>query len=316
LFPQGFLNAKNLYELNKFTGAPIFWYLMDSAALTGGCHFFWDCKGYITGCGKCPGLNSINKNDQSAINFNFKKRYLDKTNIHIIAGTGRLFQQSKKSLLYKNKPIHKVLLPTDHEIFKPVQKDAIRGRLNLPKDKKIIFFGAGSLQAKRKGMKYLVEALKLIYNQQKDMDILLLVAGKHFEYIKDDLFFEYKYLGVLENNEQLASAYKVSDVFVSPSIEDAGPLMINQSIMSGTPVVSFEMGVASDLIVNGKTGYVAELQNTNDLAKGIIDIILLGKQKQQTMSKNCRKLALECLTQDVFVNKFEKILINYNLKEQ
>ncbi len=308
LFPQRFLNAKNLYEINKLTEAPVFWYLMDSAALTGGCHFFWDCKGYTTGCGKCPGLDSNDENDQTAINFKYKKFYLDKTDIHIIAGTERLLQQSKESLLYKNKPIHKILLPIDSGLFKPGLKNDLREKLNLPKQKKIIFFGAGSLQSKRKGMKYLTEALKLIYDQQKDMDLFLLIAGNHFEFIKEDLLFEYKYLGVLENNTQLASAYQVSDVFVCPSIEDAGPMMINQSIMSGTPVVSFEMGVAFDLVIPKKTGYLAELRNIDDLAKGIKEILFLKEEEQQIMSMNCRKLALENLTQDVFINKFKKIL--------
>ena len=308
LFPQKFLNAKNLFELNKSIKAPIFWYLMDSVALTGGCHFFWDCKGYTTGCGKCPGMNSTDENDQSAINFNFKKYYLDKTDIHIISGTERLLQQSRESLLFKNKPIHKILLPIDHKIFKPVLKSVLREELDLPKQKKIIFFGAGSLNAKRKGMKYLTEALKLIYDQHKDMDLLLLIAGNHFEFIKDDLLFEYKYLGVLENNTQLASAFQVSDVFVNPSIEDAGPMMINQSIMCGTPVVSFEMGVAFDLVIPKKTGYLAELRNIDDLAKGINEILSLKEEEQQIMSKNCRNFALENITQNVFVNKFEKIL--------
>jgi len=60
LFQQKFLNAKNLYELNKLTGAKIFWYLMDTAPLTGACNYSWDCKGYMSGCGKCPALYSAN----------------------------------------------------------------------------------------------------------------------------------------------------------------------------------------------------------------------------------------------------------------
>jgi glycosyltransferase involved in cell wall biosynthesis len=45
--------------------------------------------------------------------------------------------------------------------------------------------------------------------------------------------------------------------------------MINESIMCGTPVVSFRMGVAEDLIINGETGYIVKLKNIRDLANGI-----------------------------------------------
>ena len=316
LFPQRFLNSQNLYELNKFTDAPIFWYLMDFAALTGGCHYFWNCKKYLTGCGKCPAMYSADENDQSAINFKFKYEFLGKTDIDIIVGTEEMVKQTKASLMYKNKQVHKILLPVDSKIFKPVSKSMVRSALSLPKNKKIIFIGSSFLNEKRKGMRYLVDALNLIKDQKIDIDIMLLVAGRNFDYIKDDLPFDFKYLGMLENDDELASAFQVSDIFISSSIQDAGPLMINQSIMSGTPVVSFEMGVANDLVIDGETGYLAELKNTKELAKRIIDITSLGDDELEKMSKNCRELGLKLLDQNVFVNEFEKIFVDKRNKNK
>ena len=151
LFPNYFLNAKNLYEIGKFTGAPIFWYLMDSAALTGGCHYFWDCESYIHGCGNCPGLYSNNLLDQSFINFSFKEKYLSKTNIQIISGTEMLKKQAMKSKLLGSKLIHKILLPVDHEIFKPLSKSNMKKENNIPLEKKIVFAGSSFLSNIRKG---------------------------------------------------------------------------------------------------------------------------------------------------------------------
>ncbi|HEY5124202.1 MAG TPA: glycosyltransferase [Ignavibacteria bacterium] len=87
---------------------------------------------------------------------------------------------------------------------------------------------------------------------------MLLIAEREIEAIADSLPFEYLYLGYVDNTFGIASAFQAADVFVCPSIEDSGPIMINQSIMCGTPVVVFEMGVATDLVETGITGFRAK----------------------------------------------------------
>jgi len=308
MFPQWFLNIENLHELNKATGAPIFWYLMDPAALTGGCHYFWDCNKYLSGCGSCPGMNSTNPNDQSSINFNFKRKFINKTDIRLITATGVDFEQAKESLLYKNKPVHKAFLPVDHEIFKPVSKNGLRNKLKLPKDKTIFFIGSNNLANRRKGMDYLVKALK---GQNIKQDIFILIAGNRFDYIEKDIPFDYKYLGHFDNREQLAEAFQASDFFICPSIEDAGPFMINQSIMSGTPVVSFKIGVAYDLVIPNKTGFLAELKNYKQLAEEINKASSLNKIELQEMSDNCRQMGVEKLHLETFIEEIEKVFINH-----
>lgn len=308
LFQQNFLTAQNLYELNQLTGAKIFWYMMDTAPLTGACHYSWDCKGYITGCGRCPALFSNKDKDQSSINFKYKNKYLSKTNIEIIAATEFQRKQALVSGLYSNKPIHKVLLSIDPEVFSFIPKKQAKERLNISPDKRVIFFGGTSINDNRKGMKFLIEAFQILREkfETKGDNLLLLIAGN-----SDGLFsslpFEYKYLGLLANNEQLASAYQAADIFACPSIEDAGPMMINQSIMTGTPVVSFEMGVALDLVITSKTGYRAKLKDSFDFAEGINTILKMDDKAFYDMCLNCRELALETYHPDVVKEQFYKL---------
>ena len=293
LFQQKFLNAKNLFELNKFTGAKIFWYLMDTAPLTGACHYSWDCERYKKGCGCCPALFSSNENDQSAINLSFKLKYLSKTNISIISPTEWQHIKAVESTLFKFKPIEKILLSIDSDQYNCVPKTIGKEKLNIPVNKKVIFFGATSINHTRKGMQQLIEALQILKesNNLKNENILLLVAGE-LKKNKDQFPFEYRELGLLANNEQLVAVYHAADVFVCPSIEDSGPMMINQSVMTGTPVVSFEMGVSQDLVLTGITGYRAKLKDSRDLAKGIEYVLSLNDEAYNKMCGNCRDLAI------------------------
>ena len=102
----------------------------------------------------------------------------------------------------------------------------------------------------------------------------------------------------------------MADVFVSPSIQDAGPMMVAQSMMCGTPVVAFEMGNAVDYIQNGKTGYSVSLGDSKKLEEGIRKVLLKTTDEKELMARQCRELALSKSS----YKAFEKDLINCFLK--
>ena len=314
LFAKNFINIENIYELYTKTHAKIFWLIFDMAPFTGGCHYAWDCKGYQNSCGNCPGLYSSDPYDISHKNLIYKKAFLDKVDIHILTGSEWQYKQTKMSTLFKNKQIHKILLPIDSFVFKPVDKEKLRKSMKITANKKIIFFGAVGLTEKRKGMHYLIESLNRLKEILKSADsdlennILLLAAGGDFDAIVDLLPFESKYMGYLDNTYGIASAYQAADVFLCPSIEDSGPMMINQSIMSGTPVVSFEMGVSLDLVITGETGYRARIKDSSDMAQGIFNILKLNSDDYDRLSMHCRELALKLCSPETRMELFENLI--------
>ena len=313
LFAKEFINTKNIYELYSYTNAPVLWIMFDMAPFTGGCHYAWDCEGYKKSCGNCPGLFSANSFDITYKNLVYKKNFIDKTNIQIIAGSEWQYRQARESSIFKDKIIHKILISVDPAIFKPVDKPEIRTKLGIPPDKKIIFFGALGLDSERKGMKFLLESLIKLKEMLKEdseftKQVFLLTAGNGFDRIRDYLPFEYKSMGLLDNTYGIASCYQAADIFICPSIEDSGPTMINQSLMCGTPVVSFEMGVASDLVRTGETGYLARIKDSKDLAQGVFNTLMLNRENFDRLSENCRNLALKLCSPQVQINKFENII--------
>ena len=98
---------------------------------------------------------------------------------------------------------------------------------------------------------------------------LLLVAGRNPHEVLRDLPLEHRWLGHLDDEHALAAAYQAADLFVCPSVEDAGPMMIPEAMLCGTPVVAFNTGGAPDLIEHGRTGFLAELTRADALATGI-----------------------------------------------
>lgn len=269
LFMTKFITFKNLFELNNITNAPIFLYMPDMATFTGGCHYSWDVKVILKIAEIVRVCFQTTQMTRQIFICNLRMNMLNKTNIIPIAGSEYQNRQLNESSLFKNKKKYKILLSIREDIFKPKDKYEVRRTLNIPIEKKILFFGSVSSYEKRKGFRELIEALEILKNSLNNKEIenlYLVIAGDSKEEFEKLVNISHTFLGLLPQN-QLPTVYQAADIFICPSIEDSGPMMINQSIMCGTPVVSFEMGVALDLVITGQTGYRAKLKDSVDLAK-------------------------------------------------
>ena len=162
---SGYMNAKNIYELSKKTGAPVVWRFNDLNAFTGGCHYSNGCTNYMAGCGNCPALPNPSPGDRSWLNVQAKIKWLGKTNLCFVASTTEIDDQLNSSAVAKLCKTRLIMLACDSKYFKPADKNKITLELGLPPGKKIIFFGANDLTDPRKGLKELLQSLNLLKAQ-------------------------------------------------------------------------------------------------------------------------------------------------------
>jgi len=256
---DGFLTPKLINHIQKYSGARIIWIMQDLEPITGGCHYPGACPGFKNSCGKCPQLKSDKANDRSRKIWENKRKYLSDLELYFIGTSSWVESKIKESSLFKNRPVEKIFLNIDENIFKKINKSLARKNLNLPIENKIIFFGSQDFQDERKGMDYLIkslENLKKTLSFEQEKSILLVSAGREIPSLNH--IFKHTHLGWIQDIKKLALAYQSANVFASPSIEDAGPIMVNQSIACGTPVVAYNIGIAPDLIIPGVNGYCTE----------------------------------------------------------
>jgi glycosyltransferase involved in cell wall biosynthesis len=301
-----FVNSATMKELSDLTGAKILWLMTDNAPLTGGCHYPWDCEGFHSDCSNCPAILTAAKKNIAQLNLAYKKSHIPE-NLELMSGSVSDYERALKSSLFKGKKIHKLVAPIDENKFKPGNKAEAKRHFGIDPHKRAIFFGATSLGDPRKGVQYFLDALTIVNSNREKHDFLLLLAGKEgFEHFRN-IGITVKELGYL-NEENLIKAYQAADFTVSPSLEDSGPMMVNQSVMCGTPMVTFNTGVAMDLIHTGETGYIAKLFDTADLAAGIKYMLSLSDDELNKISANCRNFALANITPAVYAEKLLHIL--------
>lgn len=290
-----FVSPSDLLALHRQTSAPVIFNLLDLSLLTGGCHYAWDCRGYERNCGRCPCLRFSSENDYSRTVWTRKSEAFKLLRGTVVAPTSLLLEQVSRSSIFRNWPCEKVMLGVEPDVFTPSSRREARLKLGLPPDSKVIFFGAQLLSQKRKGMVYLIDALNILSEQGFfAANNAIAVCAGNGDGISEllDKNVPIQSLGFLHGDASLALAYNAADVFACPSIEDSGPMMINESIMCGTPVVAFRMGVADDLIINDETGYIAALRDSKDLAYGIERILSQDSSGAKAMSDRCRAKAL------------------------
>lgn len=311
------ITSKTLLDIYNKTKAPIFILSPDMYPFTGGCHYFWDCRNFEISCGKCPGLFSHSKNDISHKNYLYKKKIFNQIE-YIFLGNTYMNNFALKSNIFKDSFISKMYVVVNEEEFKPKDKLKVRNQYKISDTKEfVIFSGANSLKESRKGFSILVEAVNLFTSKlsiKEKEKIALVLAGKTDSSLKN-LFdidvYEFGYL----NFEKLADTYSLSDVFLCPTILDAGPMMVNQSLSCGTPVVAFELGTAIDVIKNQNTGYCAKYKDVYDFSYGIEYIYNLSELDRKNMSYRCREIALKTTSFKSFVSRIEELYYNGTWKK-
>lgn len=314
VFWQEMLTFKSIKALYKKLQCLFIFRCVDYSPMAGGCHFTGDCKNFETGCGYCPGIGSKKLNDFTRFNVKYRKRIYEKIK-PIVTGNGYMQTFYDRSYLLKDYDRRvRTYFTLDLNHFCEYDKKVSRKQLGIPQlDKFVVLFGAQSLSDERKGISYLLEALKSLYNKLSDEErdkILLVLVGRSIEEIKDKLCFDYLHLGYVKA-ELLPMMYSAADVFLSPSVNDAGPSMVNQSLACGTPVVSFEMGTAIDYVKDKNTGFCAKLRDADDFARGIEKIFRLSESEYYTMRKECRLVSEDLSSEERELKMFKDIFDKY-----
>lgn len=282
-----FITPPIISDLKKMTGAKIAWLMMDNSPITGGCHYPLKCNGYQFECQSCPLFQVQNTIAQE--NLSSKLRLL--SDDLEFWGTSSDVLRAKKSALGKLRNVRTMICPIDEALISNDSKEAVRVSLGIPIDKRIILIGCADLNDIRKGQEYLLSVLILLKEREPDWysNVSLLLVGDNRSDIFENIGYDVHALGRLPISE-LMRVYNAADFFLCTSIEDSGPLMINQAIAAGTPVVSFDIGVAKDLVFSAHTGYKAELWDIEGLLCCVVEMLSLLEEKGKEIHDNCKEL--------------------------
>jgi len=301
---KGFIRIESLRGLRN---RPVVWTLHDSWAFTGGCHIPFECTRYMERCGECPVLGSKTNYDLSRWVWRRKAKVLKELDITIVTPSRWMGECASRSSLFKGMRIEVIPNGVDVNVYKPLDQNFCREVLSLPKDKKIILFGAMySTSDRNKGFDYLVSAIRKISKTSYKEDVIAVVLGAPAP--EEDLGFglDVHFLGHLHDNASMAIAYSAADVFVAPSIQENLSNMVLEAMACGVPSVAFDIGGMPDMIEHKRTGYLARPYEVEDLEKGILWVLDNNKRGSE-LSRPCRQKVEENFSDVISAKRYSAL---------
>ncbi len=302
----------NYLAIPKLTETkPAVFTLHDMWSFTGHCAYSYDCDRWKIGCGKCPYPDTypaINR-DNTHLEWKLKDWVYNKSNLTIVAPSQWLTEQAKASMLSRF-PIHYIPYGIDITAYQPLDPLLCKAILGISTNKKVLLFGAESLKDSRKGGDLLLKALQQLPQSLKS-EVMLLTFGNGGEAITSKLGISTLSLGYISGDRLKSVAYSAADLFIFPTRADNLPLVLQESMACGTPMVSFKIGGVPDLVRHHVTGYLARPEDAEDFCNGIV-MLLEDAQLRQKMSENCRAIALEEYSLEIqtkrYIELYQQIL--------
>jgi len=188
------------------------------------------------------------------------------------------------------------ILPAPECPFEMVQ--LLRQSLQQTVDEKLILF-VGRL-SEEKGVGDLIKALKILHN--KETHYRLIIVGEGHD--KSDFIELAKTLDIIEkvsfigwvDSKDIYTYFRACDVFVGPSKQaesgwiEAQGLTFVEAMQVGCPVIGTNSGGIPDAVIDGKTGWLVEPGNKNELA-GKIHWVLCHPNEVLKITEQAKEFA-------------------------
>ncbi|MBS1645888.1 MAG: glycosyltransferase family 4 protein [Bacteroidetes bacterium] len=192
---------------------------------------------------------------------------------------------TKKTLVENNIEEKKIIkLPLGVDVSKIVYREKISEVQNRPL--KLLYAG---MVTQRKGIKYLLEAIKLFSKKDIELHIVGNVFGAKEEFEKQSTYYTYHRA---VSQQELFKKYADFDVLVLPTVFEGFALVIVEAMAAGLPVITTPNCIGADIVDQDKNGYLVPIRNVKALQEAIVSLRNKSNNEFQQMRECARKSAL------------------------
>jgi glycosyltransferase involved in cell wall biosynthesis len=185
------------------------------------------------------------------------------------------------------------------------REEAFR-RYQLPEEGAPILGSVGSFEH-RKGQPLLFEALaKLASGPLPNIHLMLVGDGPDEGKLKamvQKMGLE-RHVSFYPFTDQPNLVFERIDITVLSSLYKEGlPNVLLESMSMGVPVVSTNLGGVPEVVIDGETGYMVQVENSNQLAEAI-GKLWTDQNAFEVMGQNARKLMVENFDKEIQFDRF------------
>lgn len=178
----------------------------------------------------------------------------------------------------------------DTELFRPMEKDKMRKQYGFKEKDRIILY-VGRLE-KEKKLDFLLKSFKKIEKEQSNCKLVLVGDGREIDNLENlakdlgskDIIF----MGALEH-DKIPEIMNCADVFALTSLHESGPIVIEEALACGVPIVTTDVGRVREFIKNDNVGRIVD-RDEKEFAVALKEMINMDREKTRNA---CRKVAMD-----------------------
>lgn len=307
-----FLNLRKLLKLR----IPIIFNLHDFKAFSSGCYYPNVCQKCLnidccyTKSVTCNCSNKIDHQCQTLESIRvpllykiyIKKRLKlmshSKDMFYYVGPSNWIVNECKKSVFIEKKE-NCFVIP--NILNNSISSKTISKKHKIKRQKKIVLFAvASSINDTRKGFKYVLDVASLLSNE-----IEFWVIGKNENNIKQNGI---RFLGHDFSQKKMLSILGKIDFAFVPSLQENFSNLIFENLINSKPVIAFDIGGNSDLIIHKENGYLIKSNNIKEIINGFL--FMTDKENLDLLSNNCFNSVNGKFNSDFVLKKWLKFYEN------
>lgn len=204
-------------------------------------------------------------------------------------------QDLKKKLIELGAAEAKVRLISkgvDMRMFKPMDKEVVRGKLNLSKDKSIILYVGNFVPVKNPLA--MVSVAFFLLNEYKENFFFVMVGDGYLKKkiknrIRKANFDSDFYLAGNVLPEQIPFWMNAADILIVPSKNEGMPNVVYEAFACGLPVIASKVGGIPEIIEDGKNGFLVDFDDYPEFARKIWQLSF-NKNLVNSVKSNGKKI--------------------------
>jgi glycosyltransferase involved in cell wall biosynthesis len=101
----------------------------------------------------------------------------------------------------------------------------------------------------------------------------------------------YVHQNVAPNSEELLKLYREADMFVLPTRADCYSLVCMEALASGLPIIATKVGGIPDILCEGKTGHLLDVDDAAGLGDAL-EALISEPARRREMGRHSRQEAV------------------------
>jgi len=269
--------------------APTVWTLHDMWSFTGRCVFSRECRKFLTGCDHtCPTSDEYPALAPELIRraWEWRQKLLQGRPDLVAVSPSRWLAEQARAGLWRDHPVEVIPNGLPLDIYRPLPRHWARRALQLPTEGPVVLVAAFAVTDPRKGADLLAHVLGAL--RWPSVTVVTMGYGRLSVHTPGLRMVP---LGYVDHERTRVLVYNAADLLVHAAVADNFPNTIAEAIACGTPCVAFPVGGIPELVIPGKTGWLAPEISAEALAETLSAALESIMTDGQNLRRTCRAFA-------------------------